>query len=71
MTEDGKLTSCTTPWAKQFQDDINSLKEFEGSDDFVFELDGDLRKVCRLYADDFCAIDLNVIEAKCWSTSNA
>ena len=71
MTEDGKVTPKTTPYAKRFQDDINSLKEFEGGDDIVFELDGGLRKVCRLYADDFCAIDLNVIEAKCWSTSNA
>ena len=31
MTEDEKLTPCATPWAKQFQDYINSLKEFEGA----------------------------------------
>ena len=27
MTDDGKLTSYATPWAKQFQDDITSLKD--------------------------------------------
>ena len=37
MTEDEKLTPCATPWAKQFQDYINSLKEFEESDDFARE----------------------------------
>ena len=45
MTEDGNVTSYATPWAKQFQDDIFSLKEFEGTDDFVRELKGDLRKI--------------------------
>ena len=52
-----------------FQDDINSLKEFEGGDGFVCEFDGDVRKVFRLYADDFSTIHLNVIPAKYWSTS--
>ena len=33
------------------------------------ELNGDLRKVSQLYADDFCAIDLNVIQAKHRSSS--
>ena len=37
MTEDEKLTPCATPWAKQFHDYINSLKEFEGSNDFARE----------------------------------
>ena len=47
MTEDGKCSPCATPWAKQFQDDINSLKEFERreeGDDYDRELTGDLRK---------------------------
>ena len=44
--------------------DINSLKESEGSDDFLCELYGDLRNVFRLYAPDFCAIDLNVREVQ-------
>ena len=69
MTEEVKLTSYATPWAKQFQDDINSLKELEGSDDFVCELKGGLREVFWLYGDEFCAIDLNVIRANYWSTS--
>ena len=38
MTSDGKLT------AKQFRDDINSLKEFDEGDDFVRELNGDVRR---------------------------
>ena len=45
----------------QFQDDFNSLGECEGDDEFVCEWNGDLRN-------DFCAIDLKVIRAKCWST---
>ena len=57
-----------TPWEKQFRDDINSLKEFDESDDFVRELNGDLKKVFHLYAEDFCALDSNVIRARYWST---
>ena len=38
MTSDGKLT------AKQFRDDINSLKEFDEGDDFARELNGDVRR---------------------------
>ena len=30
-----------TQWAKQFRDNINSLKEFDEGDDFVCELNGD------------------------------
>ena len=44
MTDDGKRTPHATPWAKQFQDDITSLRELEGSDDFVRELDGKLEQ---------------------------
>ena len=29
------------PWAKQFRDDINSLKEFDEGDDFVSQRNGD------------------------------
>ena len=57
MTDDGKLTSYATPWAKQFRDDINSLKQFEGCDDMMREINGDFRHVFGVYADDFCAID--------------
>ena len=70
MTDDWNCIPCATPWAKQFQDDINSLKEFERreeGDDFVRELTGDLRKSFRLYADDVCAIDVSGIRAKYWS----
>ena len=59
MTNEGKLTR-----QKQFRDEINSLKEFDEGDDFVRELDRDVRKVFSLYAEDFCAIELNVIRAK-------
>ena len=38
MASDGKLT------AKQFRDDINSLREFDEGDDFVRELNGDVRR---------------------------
>ena len=41
MKNDGKLTIHATPWAKQFRDDINSLKESDKGDDFVCELNGD------------------------------
>ena len=33
---------------KQFQDDINSLKEFDQGDDFVRELNGDSWKFFHL-----------------------
>ena len=39
---------------------MNSLTEFEGGDDFVRELNGDVREFLWLYADDVCAIDLKV-----------
>ena len=68
MTDDRILTPCTTPRAKLFQNGIVSLKEFEGVDDLVRGLNGDLRKVFWMYADDLSAIDLNVIGAKYWST---
>ena len=58
MTSDGKLTFYATPWATQFRDDINSLKEFDEGDDFVRGLNGDLT-FFYLYAVDFCALDSN------------
>ena len=63
MMSDGKLTIHATPWAKQFQDDIISLTEFDEGDDVVRELHEDLRKVFFLVCRRFCAPDLNVIRA--------
>ena len=64
---------------KQFQDDINSLKEFDEGDDFVCELKCRLRGRFfflkkKMYVDDFCALcaenccafDLKVIRARYW-----
>ena len=53
MASDGKLTMYATPWAMHFRDDINSLEEFDEGYDFVRELNGDLKKVFYLYAEDF------------------
>ena len=33
---------CATPWAKQFRDAIEALKEFDEGDDDVREMNGDL-----------------------------
>ena len=68
VTDDGILTFCATPRAKQFQNGTKSVKELEGVDDFVRGVKGDLRKVFWMYADDLSAIDLNVIGAKYWGT---
>ena len=38
------LTAHVTPWAKQFRDDIDALKEFDEGDVLVRELQGDLRR---------------------------
>ena len=35
MTRDGKLTAHATPWAKQFPDDIEALKELDEGDDIT------------------------------------
>ena len=45
MTSEGKLTIYVNPWPKQFRNDINSLEECDEADEFVRELNGDLRKV--------------------------
>ena len=38
------LTAHVTPWAKQFRDDIEALKEFDEGDVLVREIQGDLRR---------------------------
>ena len=59
MTGDGKLTPHATSWAKHFRDDINSLKESDEGGDFVRELNGDVRKVFHLHAEESCADGLH------------
>ena len=51
MTSGEKPTVHATPRAKQFRDDIEALKEFDEGDEFVRQLEGDLRNVplaCRV-----------------------
>ena len=54
MKDGEKLTFYvfTVGIAVSNQNDFNPLKEFEESDDFVRESNGDLRKVFGLYADE-------------------
>ena len=44
VTSEGKPTIYATPWAKQFREDIKSLKEIDEDDDLVRELHEDFRK---------------------------
>ena len=62
MPSEGKLTIHATPWAKQFQDHINSLEEFDEGDDFVPEMNGDLRKVFFMHMEDFSILILPCCE---------
>ena len=45
VTSEEKLTLHATPWAKQFRGDSEALKEFDEGDEFVCELQGDVRIV--------------------------
>ena len=53
VTSEGKPIIYATPRAKQFREDIKSLKEIDEGDDLVRELNGDLRKLfflaCRRF----------------------
>ena len=57
-----KLTA--TPWAKQFRDDIEALRDFDESDDVVREMNGDLRRDFSLHVESFCALDVNVTRTR-------
>ena len=57
LRREGTLTAHVNPWAKQFRDDIEALKEFDKRDVFVRELQGDLlRTVLSSHVDFFCAL---------------
>ena len=36
MTSEGKLAAGAAPWAKQFRDDIEALREFDEGDEYSF-----------------------------------
>ena len=44
LRREGTLTAHVTPWAKQFRDDIEALKEFDEGDVLVREIQGNLRR---------------------------
>ena len=64
LTRDEKLSGHVTPWANEFRDDTEALKEFAEGDVFVRELQGDCRRVFSSHVDSFCALDLNVVRTR-------
>ena len=64
MTSSGKLTIHATPWAKQFQDDIEALKEFDEGDGFFHELNEELTNVFLKHVVECCALGFNVLRVR-------
>ena len=66
MTSDGHLTAYATPWARQFRDDIESLRHVDEGDERVSDTGGDMRTLFSELTERFVELDVEITGANYW-----